>query len=101
MITAFMKNLSILILLVLPFPALAYIGPGGGITAIGALIALLLAVLYTFFGFIWFPLKRLFKKIRGKQTDQPVEQVEIETATVDDEKQDAPDTKCQSIYWQY
>ena len=75
----------------LPFPAFAYLGPGGGITAIGALIALLFAVLYTFFGFIWFPLKRLLKKIRNKKTDQPVEQVE--TATVDDEKQDAPDTK--------
>ncbi|MFT4926552.1 MAG: hypothetical protein ACI8WB_002650 [Phenylobacterium sp.] len=49
----------------MPLPALAYFGPGGGLTAIGALLALIGVICYTFFGFIWFPLKRLWKKRKG------------------------------------
>lgn len=99
MITFFTKFGPVLLLLTLPLPAFAYLGPGGGITAIGALIAIVLAVLYTFFGFIWFPLKRLFKKIRGKQ--QPIEPVATTIAVADKpnkqgdkpDKQDKPDSK--------
>ena len=49
----------------MPLPALSYFGPGGGLTAIGALLALIGVICYTFFGFIWFPLKRLWKKRKG------------------------------------
>ena len=40
-------------------PALAYIGPGAGITAIGAVVALIGAVILALFGFVWYPIKRL------------------------------------------
>jgi hypothetical protein len=43
-------------------PASAYIGPGAGIGAIGAAIALILGVLFVLVGFLWFPLKRLMRK---------------------------------------
>jgi len=42
--------------------SLAYVGPGAGLSAIGSVIALIFAVLVAFVGFVWFPLKRLFKK---------------------------------------
>ena len=43
-------------------PAFAYLGPGVGLSAIGAFLALVLGVLVAFFGFIWYPLRRLWRK---------------------------------------
>ena len=40
----------------------AYVGPGSGLAAMGALFALLGALLLAVFGFLWFPIKRLFKR---------------------------------------
>ena len=40
-------------------PALAYLGPGGAVSSIGALLALIGAVLLAVIGFVWFPLKRM------------------------------------------
>ena len=89
--------LTALMLLTFSFPALAYVGPGGGLTAIGALIALIGVVLYTFFGFIWFPLKRLFKKMRGgtEQTTQTSEtaQKEAEPSSTDTVQPQPPENK--------
>lgn len=53
-------------LLVLPATADAYIGPGAGITAIGSVIAFLGAVFFAIVGFIWYPIKRLLRAVRGK-----------------------------------
>jgi hypothetical protein len=41
--------------------AFAYGGPGSVISGIGAFLAAVAALLATLFGFIWFPLKRLYK----------------------------------------
>ncbi len=54
-------------MLALSDPALAYMGPGAGLTMIGSLVALVSAVLAGIFGFIWYPLKRLFKRWRRDQ----------------------------------
>ncbi len=43
-------------------PAFAYLGPGVGLTAIGAFLALIVGVIVAFFGFIWYPVKRLLRK---------------------------------------
>lgn len=43
-------------------PALAYIGPGAGISAIGAALALLAAVFFAIVGFVWYPVKRMMRK---------------------------------------
>ena len=43
-------------------PAFAYLGPGGGLTAIGALLALIVGMIVAFFGFIWYPVKRFLRK---------------------------------------
>ena len=47
---------------VLPGPALAYIGPGAGLGAIAITVALLLGVLLLVIGLAWYPLKRLLKR---------------------------------------
>ena len=53
-----------LCLLLAPVSALAYIGPGGGLSALGALLALLMALAVAFVGFVWYPLKRIRRKRR-------------------------------------
>ncbi|WP_174822730.1 hypothetical protein [Ruegeria lacuscaerulensis] len=49
------------LLLVLPNPAFAYIGPGAGLGAIAVTIAVILGVLFLVVGLVWFPLKRMIK----------------------------------------
>ncbi len=40
---------------------IGYLGPGSGVSALGSLLALLVAVFVAIFGFVWFPLKRLLR----------------------------------------
>lgn len=47
--------------------AFAYVGPGTGITAIGSVLALLAGILLAIVGFIWYPLKRLFRSWSNKR----------------------------------
>jgi len=54
---------------VVPQLAQAYVGPGAGISAFGSLIVLVVALLVALLGFIWFPLKRLFKKNKRTLAD--------------------------------
>jgi uncharacterized membrane protein len=57
---------------VAPDPALAYVGPGAGLTAIGTVFALLAAVLLAIVGFVWYPVKRLLKRTAaGTQGSEP------------------------------
>lgn len=43
----------------------AYGGPGSIITGIGAFLAVLAALVAAIFGFLWYPLKKLIRAIRG------------------------------------
>ncbi len=49
---------------VVPEYALAYIGPGAGLSALGTVVALIGAFLLMIVGFVWYPIKRL---LRGRQ----------------------------------
>lgn len=51
--------------LLLPGPLEAYGGPGSVITGFGALLAAVAALAAALFGFFWFPVKRLVRKLRG------------------------------------
>ncbi len=55
------------VMLTVPHTALAYIGPGAGITAIGTAIALIGAIFLAIVGFIWYPFKRLRAKLRDRK----------------------------------
>jgi membrane protease YdiL (CAAX protease family) len=59
------------LLLISPEPAQAYIGPGGGISALGALLALLAAVVLAVIGFLWYPIKRLLRRRRETAPGKP------------------------------
>lgn len=43
-------------------PAHAYLGPGLGLGAIGAVLGLILSLFLALFAIFWYPIKRRFKK---------------------------------------
>ena len=73
--------LSAAVLMSLPGLASAYVGPGAGLSAIGSLLALLLAIVVAFVGFFWYPIKRLINGRKGGATiEEDSIEVEAETA---------------------
>lgn len=60
------------VLILVPTKAVAYGGPGSVISGIGALLAAVAAVGAAIFGFFWFPVKRLYQKIRSKEGEGDV-----------------------------
>lgn len=64
--------LAALALSIFATPALAYIGPGAGIGALGTIAAALGAIVLMIVGFVWYPIKRL---MRGRKTvaEKPVD----------------------------
>jgi uncharacterized protein HemX len=63
--------LAALALITLAEPAAAYLGPGAGLGAIGAVVALLAAVALAVVGFVWYPIKRVVAASRARR--RPVE----------------------------
>ncbi len=66
------KSLCLVIVVLacfLPDTAMAYIGPGAGLSAIGAFLAIVAAVIVAVFGFLWYPIKRLIKKLKGSDSN--------------------------------
>ena len=57
------KNAVLFLFLVccFPQPALAYVGPGTGMSAVGVFLAVVMGVIVALFGFLWYPLKRLLR----------------------------------------
>ena len=58
------KSAILIISLVCLFfqPAMAYVGPGAGLSVIGAFLAVVAGVIVAIFGFLWYPIKRLRRK---------------------------------------
>lgn len=50
-----------------PQIASAYVGPGTGLSAIGAFLALVAGVIIAIIGFLWYPIKRLFNRKKDKE----------------------------------
>ncbi|MGH6875883.1 MAG: hypothetical protein ACREHV_00740 [Rhizomicrobium sp.] len=59
----------------------AYLGPGAGLSAIGSVVSVISAIFLAIAGFIWYPIKRLFKRRGPAGASQPTElQTGIEPA---------------------
>lgn len=67
---------AISMVVLVPEAAVAYGGPGSVITGIGAFLAAVVAVAAAVVGFFWFPLKRLYQKLRGDDTPEDEEVAE-------------------------
>lgn len=53
--------MAALVLVLHPVAALAYIGPGVGAGALGAVIGVIGAIFLAIFAIVWYPVKRLLK----------------------------------------
>jgi membrane protease YdiL (CAAX protease family) len=60
---------TVLIVLLGPAPVLGYGGPGSIVSGIGTFLAAVAALAAAALGFIWFPLKRLYRKLFGRDSD--------------------------------
>ena len=63
----FSALLLALAVLLTPSVALAYGGPGAGISAIGSLLSLVAAAGLAILGFIWYPIRRLLRSRNRKE----------------------------------
>ena len=75
-ITRYLTVVITLLTLLSANQAMAYVGPGAGLSAIGSFIALLFAIVVAIFGFIWFPVKRLLSK--NKQIDEDIQDEDLQ-----------------------
>ena len=57
---------ALFVLLALPDVVFGYIGPGAGLTIIGAALAFIASIVLGLFGFVWYPLKRLARAFSRK-----------------------------------
>jgi len=55
-------NLTFIVLIFYTKNALGYVGPGLGLGFIASILGLLLSFIILIFAFLWFPIKKLFKK---------------------------------------
>lgn len=71
-------GLLVLLLCLIAYPssALAYIGPGGGMSAIGIFLALVVGLILAVLGFVWYPVKRIAKKLRRLRASDSEENTE-------------------------
>ena len=68
----FMKWMALIVFWIClsPQPSMAYIGPGAGLSAIGAFLAVVAGVIAAIFGFLWYPIKRLIRKWKKTNTTE-------------------------------
>ena len=62
---------GVMLLCLAASPAAAYVGPGAGVSVIGAALALIAGAFLAVVGFVWYPTKRLLRYLRqGRSTAQ-------------------------------
>ena len=62
----FPKCLALLAVIFLPLKALAYVGPGAGLSFAGSFLALLVSVLVALAVILFWPLRLILRRMRGK-----------------------------------
>jgi len=71
--------------MLLPETSLAYVGPGAGLTAVGTILAFIFAALLSVVGFIWYPVKRILRKLKKPSTDAVTKTTETRNSSADQE----------------
>jgi hypothetical protein len=62
--------LTFVAVLILPVAAMAYVGPGAGITLIGALWAVIVAIVLMVGGLLAWPLRAFFRRLKNTRTKE-------------------------------
>jgi len=82
-----MKTALALILLLQALPALAYIGPGSGISLLGGLWGVLVAIVLAIGAVLIWPIRYMFRRLRRKRGEAAASSAEVTEAS------DAVDTE--------
>lgn len=45
-------------------PAMAYVGPGSSLSAIGVVFGLIGTIFLSLLSFVWYPIKRVYRRVR-------------------------------------
>lgn len=69
-----MRVLLAMALLVISTPALAYIGPGAGVSFLGSIWALLVGVVLAIGAVLFWPIRYLFRRMRRGKSRPPESQ---------------------------
>ena len=81
--------LAILLLMVVPDIAVAYVGPGAGVTMLGALWGVIVTIVLAVFGLVFWPIRAMLKRNRNKQEQACPDEKEIpEEKEITEEKSD-------------
>lgn len=67
------RNVLLILLFFIPWDAYAYIGPGIGVGTIGVVLGVFFSIILAFFAILWYPFKRLLKKLKKKKPDNSKE----------------------------
>jgi len=59
------SNVNALLNLVSGHIIMGYLGPGAAISSLGAFLALIAGIIVAFLGFLWYPIRRLMRKLRN------------------------------------
>ncbi|MGD9331302.1 MAG: hypothetical protein PVJ53_08310 [Desulfobacterales bacterium] len=60
--------LVVSLVLLSPMSAKAYVGPGLGAGTIGVVLGVIGSIFIALFAFLWYPIKRIFKKKKKSKT---------------------------------
>ncbi len=71
----------VLLFMVTPDICYAYVGPGAGVTMIGALLAVIGTIFLTVFGLLLWPIRMLLRKMKAKKKVEMTEVTQEETGT--------------------
>ncbi len=63
-----MRFFLVSVILLMAQVSFAYVGPGAGLSAIGSALALIGALLLGIVGFFWYPIKRLVRKYKARES---------------------------------
>ncbi len=61
-------HVFLFVLALVPTTVFAYVGPGVGLGAIATFVAIVIGLFLLIVGFLWYPLKRLFRNLRAPKT---------------------------------
>lgn len=61
---------AVCFLLLFPVSVMAYLGPGAAVSSIGALLAAIAGIIVAIFGFLWYPIRRLIRKLKKSGNDR-------------------------------
>lgn len=61
--------LTLLVFVLIIDNAYAYVGPGLGLGAIGAVVGLIVAIILSIVGVIWYPFKRMLRKLKSTKVE--------------------------------